>query len=526
MACTIRFRRRRCRYEAVVLLTTALSSTLSAQTIHSIGVLSPTGNSEAVAVNGDGSAVVGYSSYGSALRGVRWTPTGGLQNLGVLPGGVRSLAFAVSAEGDIVTGMATTPGGGHVFLWTPGGGMRDLGTLAAQNVSYGFSISANGMVVAGGPSSAGAGHALRWTELGGMQDIGVMPGDEAAAIYALNADGSAGAGYSGLLTAKFAMYWSASGGMVRIGALPGGGYSEAAAISTDGQFVAGFSDTPGGPRAFLWNHVDHVIQDLGVVAGHTTSYATGISSTGDVVVGYDEQGALIWDKTNGIRALAPLLTALGVNLTGWNLTYCYGISADGTALVGSGRLNGQLRGWVVRGLPSLCAPQIAQQPAGIRACSQQPVTLAVGSDSQGVSYQWQVWNGNSAWIDLLPGQTALICGGTVTADTPDVPTVQLMLEPCPLVSEYSFRCAVSNSCGLRNSDSAIWQLLRTGDLNCDCAVNNFDIDAFVLALTDSDAYAAAYPDCESGRGDVNHDGTLNNFDIDPFVECLLNSGCP
>jgi len=32
-----------------------------------------------------------------------------------------------------------------------------------------------------------------------------------------------------------------------------------------------------------------------------------------------------------------------------------------------------------------------------------------------------------------------------------------------------------------------------GDLNCDGAVNNFDIDPFVLALTDATAYAAAWP---------------------------------
>jgi enterochelin esterase-like enzyme len=63
-----------------------------------------------------------------------------------------------------------------------------------------------------------------------------------------------------------------------------------------------------------------------------------------------------------------------------------------------------------------------------------------------------------------------------------------------------------------------------GDLNCDGLVNNFDIDAFVLALTDSSAYAAAYPDCDVDHGDVNGDGAVNNFDIDPFVACLTG-GC-
>ncbi|MBL8881002.1 MAG: hypothetical protein JNG88_17950 [Phycisphaerales bacterium] len=64
------------------------------------------------------------------------------------------------------------------------------------------------------------------------------------------------------------------------------------------------------------------------------------------------------------------------------------------------------------------------------------------------------------------------------------------------------------------------------DMNCDGAVNNFDIDAFVLALTDPAAYDAQFPDCDAAAGDVNGDGLLNNFDIDPFVVCLTNGQCP
>lgn len=65
-----------------------------------------------------------------------------------------------------------------------------------------------------------------------------------------------------------------------------------------------------------------------------------------------------------------------------------------------------------------------------------------------------------------------------------------------------------------------------GDLNCDGVMNNFDIDPFVLALTDPAGYAAAFPGCDVCTGDVNSDGLFNNFDIDPFVACILNGGCP
>ena len=59
-----------------------------------------------------------------------------------------------------------------------------------------------------------------------------------------------------------------------------------------------------------------------------------------------------------------------------------------------------------------------------------------------------------------------------------------------------------------------------GDLNCDGVLNAFDIDPFVLALTDPAGYTAAWPDCDINLADCNGDGVINAFDIDPFVELL------
>lgn len=62
-----------------------------------------------------------------------------------------------------------------------------------------------------------------------------------------------------------------------------------------------------------------------------------------------------------------------------------------------------------------------------------------------------------------------------------------------------------------------------GDLNCDGIVNAFDIDNFVLAITDPLAYTNAAPNCNLWTADCNDDGQLNAFDIDPFV-ALLTGG--
>ncbi len=62
-----------------------------------------------------------------------------------------------------------------------------------------------------------------------------------------------------------------------------------------------------------------------------------------------------------------------------------------------------------------------------------------------------------------------------------------------------------------------------GDTNCDGVINAFDIDAFVLALTDVVQYQVTYPDCHPLSADCNADGTVNAFDIDPFVELLTGN---
>ena len=62
-----------------------------------------------------------------------------------------------------------------------------------------------------------------------------------------------------------------------------------------------------------------------------------------------------------------------------------------------------------------------------------------------------------------------------------------------------------------------------GDLNCDGAVNFNDINPFVLALSDPNGYAAAYPNCNIMNGDVNGDGHVDFQDINPFV-ALLTGG--
>lgn len=65
------------------------------------------------------------------------------------------------------------------------------------------------------------------------------------------------------------------------------------------------------------------------------------------------------------------------------------------------------------------------------------------------------------------------------------------------------------------------------DVNCDGIISNFDIDAFVLALSDPAGYTLAHPSCARVcTADVNGDTVVDNRDILAFTNCLANLAEP
>jgi len=94
---------------------------------------------------------------------------------------------------------------------------------------------------------------------------------------------------------------------------------------------------------------------------------------------------------------------------------------------------------------------------------------------------------------------------------------QVVVPPSVLTDLVAVAPGVHHSLGLKGLGPTICR----GDLNCDGAVDGFDIRPFVLALTDPDAYELAYPHCNIVNADVNGDSVANEFDIQPFVNLLV-----
>jgi uncharacterized membrane protein len=222
----------------------------------------------ALAVSKNGEVVVGYSDS----RAVRWTTSGGIEDLGALPwplnGG--SSAWSVSADGSRVVGFSGSGWDARAFLWTTSDGMTNLGTLPGHIWSQAFGISSDGTVVVGAsspieqnqPSPVRRTKAFRWTESQGMQSLENLPLNERSSFaHGVSGDGAVIVGdyYAAEENERRAFFWSAQQGFVDLTRflaeqginLKGWTLNDAWDVSSDGRTISGWGFFNGRSRAYL-----------------------------------------------------------------------------------------------------------------------------------------------------------------------------------------------------------------------------------------------------------------------------------
>jgi len=212
--------------------------------------------------------------------------------------------------------------------------------------SHAYAVSADGSTVVGEGESRYGAEAFRWTQAGGMVGLGYLSNLYAQSqAYGVSADGSVVVGVSkvsiGTGTAGFeAFRWTQAGGMAHLGNFqPLPFESRAFGVSDDGSVVAGYGKREAGTgtsyfEAARWTNGGTVMEGLGdLPLGSTQSRAYGISGDGTVVVGQGTGAsgpeAFMWTDSDGMVGLGDLAG-------GTFESRANAISSDGSVIVGYG----------------------------------------------------------------------------------------------------------------------------------------------------------------------------------------------
>ncbi len=475
-----------------------------------------------VAFSADGTRLASGADNDPLLR--VWDATSGAAVL-AFPGhddGVLSVAFSADGErlavgfDDLATSGGYTIHNGRVNVW-------NLVTESLVNTFQGGYVGFS----ADGARLVSAGYGINRDALVHQVSDATMLADISTGTY-VTAATIAPAGDI-VVTGEYDGYvdvWDVAGETL-IRTLDHGGPVRALAFSPDGEILAtaGQGISGGVNNIKLWDITDGTLL-RGLAADDVYISSIAFSADGAVLVSASSNSSYeryirFWDVAdgtllNGIAAGEPALTA--VRFAPDASRFAYG-RADGT--VG-----------------------IAATPAGVITAApyaRAGWTASLSTIFHGVTGTVTILDENSLQVDNFSydGTAPSVYFYLGTEDTPAAfasglettprltraynnETLFVELPPGETLDGWN---AVSVWCSEFDVNFGSGTFVEpatdpTGDMNCDGFVNNGDIDAFVLAITDEAAYNAAFPDCNYNNGDVNDDGFVNNGDIDPFVVLL------
>lgn len=212
---------------------------------------------------------------------------------------------------------------------------QGTGFLGDVSYSAAYGISADGLTAVGSAiNNDGDLQSFRWTSSGGMVGLPYLPGDDVffSEAKAVSGNGSVVVGEAYSSDGPLQAYrWTQGGGTVGIPYLGGTNYvyGSAAGVSADGSKVAGASSNAAdGIQAFLWTEADGTLA-IPFLSGGSSSEAYGISADGSTIVGYSDgdlgSRAFRWTESGGTEALP---------FSEGSASFARAASADGSTIVG------------------------------------------------------------------------------------------------------------------------------------------------------------------------------------------------
>ena len=240
-------------------------------------------------------------------------------------------------------------------------------------------------------------------------------------------------------------------------------------------------------KSFTWDGTSH---DLGTMGGKR-SYAQDINDGGTVAGYYTTNGNL----THAFRSGSDLGTLGGTT------SYGYAVNNDGTVVGMSTLSNGQWRAYSYNG---------TMQNLGVLS--------GTFSSANDINNNGEIVGQAGPAFLYRPGE------GMVDLNTKIHNSLGWNLFTANGISDAGHIIGRGTQGGFTTSFLLTPIDVMLGDMDGDDDVDNFDIQAFEMALTDVAGYVSTYGVADYAlRGDANGNGTFDNFDIQPFEELLTSS---
>lgn len=365
-------------------------------------------------------------------------------------------------------------GGASGRIWDPRTGWRPLPPLPGAPTPAGpWGINDVGQVCGQGQNAAGGLEAFVWDEVNGMTPLGeLMPiqphGYNSFAIAINNRGHVCGSGrwfLYGHGLVQMAFLWRPETGMIPLGAVPDG---------------------------LEWSYAQGVNDHDGVVG---VAYLTGTRTTG-----------FLWTPETGMLDLSTFVAPAD-----WHVVRARNVNNFGQIVGNAQPRNGGI------GVGFFWDPQIGFRTLGPypspatdpRDINNAGVVVGRAGGPPFFAFRWDLRGGLRDLNKMLDAES----WGRRTR----------VLNTAHAINDRG-QILVSWS----SSESAILSPFVLGDLNDDGFVNAWDIDGFIEALVDREAFAAARPDCwhEGWAADLNQDARIDAWDIDPFIRAIADFSGP
>jgi hypothetical protein len=434
--------------------TLAFAGPSLAQSITSMGTFATYNNFYVSGLSSNGSAASGWGTDGTTQRPFRWSSPGGIVNLGTVGPAYLSVATGISRDGQTVAANMfpfTMSGASHGFRWTQPTGWTDIGvSYVGGDWTDCNNISGDGLRLMGRTRQPGGEmRAYTWNTATGFSILPNLPGAFNSVALASSNTANYITGSMDFAGVSHPVRWGPSGIIDFFSLVSGIGpinYATGVAISDNGSRILGYAlHTNGSRPMFMWYDIggNGAVGFFSPLPGYGVANPADIATDGTAFVGSCTSGlpdtAFLWSNDLGMVNLNTWFPTVGVNLTGWQLLSATAISADGTAIAGTGKLNGVTVPYVVRDIPCLHKPQVYVDPYDADACVGTTSGFSVagfGNFTGTYTYQWQR-NG----VPIFNGPTG---NGSTFAGTQ---TANMSIVGTTLADAASYSCIISNPCG-------------------------------------------------------------------------------